>query len=35
MHVHLRSFKWLIHFTGRCYNIYAKILVLINMYLYQ
>ena len=35
MHVHLRSFKCLIHFTGHCYNIYANISIFINMYLYQ
>ena len=35
MHVHLRSFKCSIHFTGLCYNIYANTPILINIYLYQ
>ena len=35
MHVHLRSFKCSIHFTGHRYNIYANTSMLINIYLYQ
>jgi hypothetical protein len=35
MHVHLRSFKCLICFTGHAYNIYAKTLLLLNIYIYQ
>jgi hypothetical protein len=35
MHVHLRSFKCLIHFAGHCYNIYANTPLSLNMYLYQ